>query len=65
MAQVALACVLRNPGVTAPVVGATKPHHLADAAAAIDLALTGEEITQLEAGYTPRQPTGYATPAGG
>lgn len=65
MAQVALAWVMRNPQVTAPIVGATKPHHLVDAAAAVDLTLTDEEIEQLEAGYTPRQPTGYATPSGG
>ncbi|WP_411194589.1 aldo/keto reductase [Rhodococcus jostii] len=65
MAQVALAWVMRNPQVAAPIVGATKPHHLVDAAAAVDLTLTDDEIEQLEAGYTPRQPTGYATPSGG
>ncbi|ROO86302.1 aryl-alcohol dehydrogenase-like predicted oxidoreductase [Actinocorallia herbida] len=57
MAQVATAWVLRNPVVTAPIVGATKPHHLADAAAALDLRLTLEEITALEGPYTPREPT--------
>ncbi|MHA6523379.1 aldo/keto reductase [Tessaracoccus sp. G1721] len=65
MAQVALAWVMRNPQVTAPIVGATKPHHLADAAAAADLVLTDEEAGRLEAGYTPREPTGYGTPSGG
>lgn len=65
MAQVALAWVMRNPQVAAPIVGATKPHHHVDAAAAVDLTLTDDEIEQLEAGYTPRQPTGYATPSGG
>ena len=59
MAQVALAWVLRHPGVTAPIVGATKEHHLADAAAALDVELTEEEVEALEAAYTPRQPTGY------
>ena len=59
MAQVALAWVLRNPVVSAPIVGATKREHLADAAAALDLTLTDDEIRALEEGYTPRQPTGY------
>jgi aryl-alcohol dehydrogenase-like predicted oxidoreductase len=58
MAQVALAWVLRNPVVDAPIVGATKPHHLADAVAALDVALTDDEVTELEAAYTPRRPTG-------
>ncbi|MGW7571055.1 aldo/keto reductase [Streptomyces tendae] len=40
MAAVGLAWVLRNPVITAPIVGATKPHHLADAAAALDLELS-------------------------
>lgn len=43
MAQVAMARVLNNPVVSAPIVGATKPHHLADAAAALDITLTDEE----------------------
>ncbi|WP_061965192.1 aldo/keto reductase [Demequina aurantiaca] len=59
MAQVALAWVLRNPVVSAPLVGATKPHHLADAAAALDITLTDDEVAALEAPYTPRLPTGY------
>jgi aryl-alcohol dehydrogenase-like predicted oxidoreductase len=59
MAQVALAWVLRNPVVSAPIVGATKPHHLADAAAALDLALTEEEASVLEEHYTPRMPSGF------
>ena len=52
MAQVALAWVLTNPGVSAPIVGATKPHHLTEAVAALELELTGEEIQTLEAPYT-------------
>jgi len=59
MAQVALAWVLRNPGVSAPIVGATKEHHLIDAAAALGLTLTDDEISTLETAYTPREPTGY------
>ncbi|WP_262705958.1 MULTISPECIES: aldo/keto reductase [Streptomyces] len=57
MATVGMAWVLRNPVVTAPIVGATKPHHLADAAAALDLKLTDEEVTALEEHYVPREPT--------
>ncbi|GHJ43988.1 oxidoreductase [Catellatospora sp. TT07R-123] len=59
MAQVALAWVLRNPVVTAPIVGPTKPHHLADAAAALDLVLTDDQARLLEEHYTPRLPSGY------
>jgi 1-deoxyxylulose-5-phosphate synthase len=59
MARVALAWVLRNPVVTAPIVGATKPHHLADAATAIDIHLTDDEIHALEEPYTPREPAGF------
>ena len=59
MAQVALAWVLRNPVVDAPIVGATKPHHLADAVAALDLTLTDEEVQLVEQAYTPRPPTGF------
>jgi aryl-alcohol dehydrogenase-like predicted oxidoreductase len=58
-AQVALAWVLQKPGVTAPIVGATKPQHLADAVAAVDLTLTPEEIAQLEAPYVPHPVVGH------
>ncbi|HEX8157615.1 MAG TPA: aldo/keto reductase [Solirubrobacteraceae bacterium] len=57
MATVALAWVLHNPVVSAPIVGATKPHHLADAVAALDIQLTDGEIRSLEEHYTPREPT--------
>ncbi|MEU9045248.1 MULTISPECIES: aldo/keto reductase [unclassified Kitasatospora] len=59
MAQVALAWVLRNPVVAAPIVGATRPGHLDDAAAALRLHLTDAEAESLEAPYTPRLPTGF------
>ena len=57
MAQVGMAWVLKNPVVSAPIVGPTKPHHLADAVAALDIDLTEEEIKSLEAPYVPRLPT--------
>jgi aryl-alcohol dehydrogenase-like predicted oxidoreductase len=59
MAQVALAWVLKNPVVVAPIVGATKPHHLPDAVAALDVQLSDDEIRTLEEPYTPRLPTGF------
>jgi 1-deoxyxylulose-5-phosphate synthase len=59
MAQVALAWVLRNPLVAAPLIGATKPHHLADAVAALDVQLTDDEANALEEPYTTREPTGF------
>ena len=59
MAQVALAWVLKNPVVDAPIVGATKEHHLTDAVAALDLDLTDEEVTALEEPYVLRQATWF------
>ena len=59
MAQVALAWVLRNPVVTAPIVGPTKEHHLADAVEALGVELTDDEVADLEAAYTPRLPSGF------
>lgn len=59
MAQVALAWVLAKPAVGAPIVGATKPHHLADAVAALDVHLTDDEIAILEQPYTVRRTTGF------
>jgi aryl-alcohol dehydrogenase-like predicted oxidoreductase len=56
MAQVALAWVLSKPVVAAPIVGATKPHHLSDAVAALDITLTEDEIRRLEQPYTPQSP---------
>jgi 1-deoxyxylulose-5-phosphate synthase len=59
MAQVALAWVLKHPTITAPIVGATKPHHLADAVASLQVALTDDEINQLEQPYRPHQPSAF------
>jgi aryl-alcohol dehydrogenase-like predicted oxidoreductase len=56
MAAVTLAWVLSKPVVSAPIVGATKPHHLADAVAALDIELTEDEIRRLEEPYTPQAP---------
>jgi aryl-alcohol dehydrogenase-like predicted oxidoreductase len=58
-AQVALAWLLHKPGVTAPIVGATKPAHLADALAAEDLTLTEDEIGRLEEPYVPHPVLGH------
>ncbi|TML52137.1 MAG: aldo/keto reductase [Actinobacteria bacterium] len=60
MAQVALAWLLHKPGVTAPIVGATKAEHLDDALAAEELALSDEEIARLEEPYVPHQVSGIA-----
>lgn len=57
-AQVALAWLLQKPGITAPIVGASKPHHLDDAVAALDLILSDEEILALEAPYVPHPVVG-------
>ena len=59
MAQVALAWVLSSHAVSAPIVGATKPHHLPEAIAALDLHLTQDEIRSLEEPYTPHGPSWY------
>jgi 1-deoxyxylulose-5-phosphate synthase len=58
-AQVALAWLLHKPGVTAPIVGATKPEHLADALAAEQLELSAEEIQRLEEPYRPHPVLGH------
>src|SRR5204862_273879 len=57
-AQVAMAWLLQKPGVTSPIVGAVKPHHLTDAAAAVALKLTADEIRRLEAPYRPHAVAG-------
>ena len=59
MAQIALAWVLHNPAVSAPIVGATKPHHLPEAVAALELHLTDDEAAALEEPYRDHGPSWY------
>jgi 1-deoxyxylulose-5-phosphate synthase len=59
MAQVALAWVLTNPAVSAPIVGATKAHHLPEAVAALELDLTDDEVDALEEPYTRQGPSWF------
>jgi aryl-alcohol dehydrogenase-like predicted oxidoreductase len=58
-ARIALAWLLGRPGVTAPIIGASKPQHLEDAIAALDLALTPEETASLEEPYRPHPILGH------
>jgi 1-deoxyxylulose-5-phosphate synthase len=58
-AQVALSWLLHRPGVTAPIVGATKPGHLDDALAAEALSLSAEEMQRLEEPYVPHPVLGH------
>jgi aryl-alcohol dehydrogenase-like predicted oxidoreductase len=58
-AQVALAWLLNKPGVTAPIVGATRLEHLEDALAAAELTLSAEEIARLEEPYVPHPVIGH------
>ncbi|MCF3946885.1 aldo/keto reductase [Acidiphilium sp. AL] len=58
-AQVALAWVLAQPGVTAPIIGASKPHHLDDAIAALGVKLTDAEIARLAEPYRPHPVLGH------
>ena len=55
-AQIALAWVLSRPGVTAPIIGATRTRHLSDALAALELELSDDEVARLEAPNTGRPP---------
>ncbi|MEV8562974.1 aldo/keto reductase [Streptomyces sp. NPDC051917] len=57
-AQVALAWLLRNPVISAPIVGAGKPGHLNDALAALEVSLTDDEVAELEAPYVPHPVVG-------
>lgn len=59
MAQIALAWVLTKPEVSAPIVGASKPHHLNDAIAALEIVLIDDEIMALEADYVPHPVSGF------
>jgi aryl-alcohol dehydrogenase (NADP+) len=58
-AQVALAWLMAQPAVTSPIVGVTKPQHLSDAVAAVDLELTDAELDELGAGYVPHAIAGH------
>jgi 1-deoxyxylulose-5-phosphate synthase len=55
--QVALAWLFQKPSITSPIIGATKPHHLEDAVAALSVRLTDEEIGRLEELYRPHPAT--------
>jgi aryl-alcohol dehydrogenase-like predicted oxidoreductase len=62
MASIGLAWHFTKPAVTAPIIGATKPGHIADAVRALDITLTAEEAASLEAPYRPKWPTGMGMP---
>ena len=55
-AQVALAWVMRQPGITAPIFGATHPEHIDEAVATLEISLDEGEVAALEAAYQPRPP---------
>ena len=59
-AQIALAWMLSKPVVTAPIIGATKPHHLDDAVAAVSIKLSEEDIRRLEELYQPHPVLGFS-----
>ena len=58
-AEIALAWLLHKPAVTAPIVGATKSHHLQEAVAAVDVKLSDAEIEALEERYVPHRIAGF------
>jgi len=58
--QIALAWLLHQPGVTAPIIGASKPHHLPEAVAALEIKLSGEERKYLEELYQPHPVLGHS-----
>ena len=58
-ASLALGWMLAKPGITAPIVGATKPHQREAAVAALSVTLTGEEMAGLEAAYVPHPVLGF------
>jgi aryl-alcohol dehydrogenase (NADP+) len=57
--QIALAWMLHKPEITAPIIGASKPHHLPEAVAALDIKLSAEEIKFLEELYQPHPILGH------
>ena len=58
-AQVALAWLLHKPGMTAPIIGTSKPHHLDDALDALEIRLSVEEMAALEEPYVPHAVAGH------
>ena len=62
MASLALAWHFTRPQVAAPIIGATRPGHIAAALAALDITLSAEEVAALEAPYRPKWPTGMGMP---
>jgi aryl-alcohol dehydrogenase (NADP+) len=58
-AQIALAWLLQKPGITSPIIGATKMQHLEEAVAAVDIRLTEEEINNIDAPYMPHKILGH------
>ncbi len=62
MASLALAWHYTKPAMSAPIIGATKPHHLEAALAALEIELTDDEVAKLEAPYRPKSPTGMGMP---
>ena len=59
-AQISLAWMLSKPGITAPIVGATKPNHLEDTIAALSVKLSDEEVARLEQPYVPHPVAGFS-----
>jgi aryl-alcohol dehydrogenase-like predicted oxidoreductase len=59
-AQLALAWLLHKSAVTAPIIGATKPHHLDDAVAALEMKLSPNDIATLEEPYVPHPVLGFS-----
>jgi 1-deoxyxylulose-5-phosphate synthase len=55
--QIALAWLLRNPVVTSPIIGATKPQHLEDAVGSLSVTLSDDEVSRLEELYQPHGAT--------
>lgn len=65
MAQIALAWVLQKPEVTSPIIGATKPHHITEAVAALEISLSPQDIARIEDPYQPHPVMGlFAMPQG-
>jgi aryl-alcohol dehydrogenase (NADP+) len=62
-AQVACAWVLQAPGITAPIIGATKTKHLEELIASVDLKLSAEEVAVLEKPYKPHPILGHSQPS--